>query len=106
MTVVIFVVLLIIGAYLLIARNSDSNNQLSGKGDIKLAVNSWDASKLDADIAKIILEEKMGLKVKLVSIDENAQWPALAKGDVDASLEVWPSGHKNDVKKYIDTDKT
>jgi glycine betaine/proline transport system substrate-binding protein len=73
---------------------------------IKLAVNPWKASELNANIAKVILEEKMGYKVQLVPVDEYKQWPLLAKGELHASLEVWPSGHKDDITKYIKSDKT
>ena len=44
----------------------------------------------------------MGCTVELVEIDEFAQFPAMADGDVDATLEVWPSGHAKDRKDYID----
>jgi glycine betaine/proline transport system substrate-binding protein len=39
-----------------------------------------------------------------VEIDEFAQFPALQSGEVDATLEVWPSGHAKDYKKYIEAD--
>lgn len=76
------------------------------KPTIKLAVNPWKASELNAMIAKILLEEKMGYSVQLVNIDEFKQWPSLAKGDIHAALEVWPSGHKDDITKYIVNDKS
>jgi glycine betaine/proline transport system substrate-binding protein len=73
---------------------------------IKLAVNPWVASEANAAIAKIILEEKMGYRVELVAIDEYAQWDSMAKGDLYACLEVWPSGHADDIKKYIQEEKS
>ena len=76
---------------------------LSGdKMTIKLAANPWSASELNAAVARILLEEKLGYPVEIVNIDENAQWPALASGDLSASLEVWPSGHAENVAEYID----
>ena len=69
---------------------------------IKLAENPWTGSSINVNIAKILLEKQLGYKVELVTIDENAQWAALAKGDLSASLEVWPSGHAANVKQYID----
>lgn len=72
------------------------------KVTIKLAENPWSASQLNVAVAKILLEEKLGYSVEVVSIDENAQWPALATGDLHASLEVWPSGHAENVAEYID----
>lgn len=72
---------------------------------IKLAENNWTASRININVAKILLEKEMGYTVELVTLDENAQWPALASGDLSASLEVWPSGHVENVKQYIDDQK-
>jgi len=69
---------------------------------IKLAENPWSASMINAAVAKILLEEQLGYTVEIVTIDENAQWPSLATGDLSASLEVWPSGHAENVAQYID----
>jgi glycine betaine/proline transport system substrate-binding protein len=69
---------------------------------IKLAENPWSASQLNVAVAKIILEEEMGYPVEVVTIDENAQWASLANGDLHASLEVWPSGHGDNVAQYIE----
>ena len=74
-------------------------------GSITLAVNPWDGSAANAAVAKIILE-KQGMTVKLKDIDENAVWPALDSGTIDANLEVWPSGHAKDIKTYINTKKS
>src|SRR5262245_5603895 len=60
---------------------------------IKLAENPWTGSAVNVAVAKVILEKELGYPVEIVTIDENAQWAALAKGDLSASLEVWPSGH-------------
>ncbi len=74
----------------------------SGEG-ITLAVNPWTGSAVNANVAKLVLEE-MGTPVELVDIDENATWPGMDAGDLDAVLEVWPSGHVDDYQTYI-TDK-
>ncbi|MCL4297843.1 MAG: ABC transporter substrate-binding protein [Anaerolineae bacterium] len=72
---------------------------------IKLAENPWTGSAVNVAVAKVILEKELGYPVEIVTIDENAQWAALAKGDLSASLEVWPSGHAENVKQYIDEQK-
>lgn len=74
----------------------------AAKPTIKLAESPWSASELNVIVARILLEEQLGYPVEVTSIDENAQWPALAKGELDASLEVWPSGHAKNVEEYID----
>jgi glycine betaine/proline transport system substrate-binding protein len=75
------------------------------KPTIRLAENPWSGSQVNVAVAKILLEEQLGYPVEIVTIDENAQWPALASGDLDASLEVWPSGHAENVKQYIEDQK-
>ncbi|MDQ1511658.1 MAG: glycine betaine/proline transport system substrate-binding protein [Actinomycetota bacterium] len=82
---------------------SGSGGKLSGS--ITLAVNPWDGSAANANVAKVILE-KQGMTVKLTDIDENASWPALDSDSIDANLEVWPSGHAKDVSTYVKTKKT
>ena len=75
---------------------------------IKLAENSWTGSSVNVNVAKELLETKLGYKVEIVTVDENAQWPAISKGDLSASLEVWPSGatHQAGLKQYVAGDKT
>ena len=73
----------------------------SGEG-ITLAVNPWTGSAVNSHVAKAVLESELGTPVELVEIDENATWPGLDAGDIDAVLEVWPSGHAEDYATYID----
>jgi glycine betaine/proline transport system substrate-binding protein len=77
----------------------------SFEGTITLAVNPWDGSAANANVAKIVLE-KQGMTVNLKDIDENAVWPALDSGSIDANLEVWPSGHAKDFDNYITQKKS
>jgi glycine betaine/proline transport system substrate-binding protein len=67
-------------------------------------VNPWTGAAVNANVAKTVMEQEMGCTVELVDMDEFAQFPALAQGDVDATLEVWPSGHAKDYKQYIEGD--
>ncbi len=77
----------------------------SGGGEtIKIAVNPWTGSAVNANIAKIVMEDQLGLSVELVEVDESAQFPAMASGDLDATLEIWPSGHAEDYATYIEGD--
>jgi len=82
--------------------SAESSAETGDRPTIKLAENPWSASQLNVAVAKILLEEQLGYPVEVVSIDENAQWSALATGDLSASLEVWPSGHAANVAEYID----
>ncbi len=78
----------------------------AGGGGIALAVNPWTGSAVNAEVAKVVLESKLGTEVKLTELDEFATWPAMEDGSVDAVLEVWPSGHAADYEKYITGNKT
>ncbi len=82
---------------------SDSKTE---KMTIKLVENSWTGSQVNVAVAKILLKDQLGYPTEIVTLDENAQWPALAAGDLHASLEVWPSGHADNMKKYIDEQKS
>jgi len=70
---------------------------------ITLAVNPWNGSAVNVAVAAQLLESELGYTVELVDIDENAQWAAINTGDIDASLEVWPSGHADNVADFIDS---
>jgi glycine betaine/proline transport system substrate-binding protein len=99
-----FLYLLMLAA-LLLAACGGAGASNAPKIPLKLAENAWTGSSININVAKILLEEKLGYKVEIVTIDENAQWAALGNGDLSASLEVWPSGHAENVKKYIDEQK-
>lgn len=73
---------------------------------ITLVENPWPASELNVRVAQILIEEELGHPVEIVSLDENVQWDALANGEADASLEVWPSGHGERIAQYIESDGT
>jgi glycine betaine/proline transport system substrate-binding protein len=68
---------------------------------LNLAINAWTGSAANVAVAQDLLQQKLGYTVKTTKIDEYAQFPALAKGQLDATLEVWPSGHADDYTKYI-----
>ena len=68
---------------------------------INMAISPWVGSAANVAVAKLLLEQKLGYTVKTTQIDEYAQFPALANGSLDATLEVWPSGHAKDFAKYI-----
>ena len=75
------------------------------KPTIKLIANTWPASELNVNVAANLLKSQLGYDVEIIALDEQAQWDALAAGDADASLEVWPSGHGERIAQYIDEQK-
>jgi glycine betaine/proline transport system substrate-binding protein len=90
------------------SKSSGSSSSGSGSkwgGAVTIAVNPWDGSSANAEVAKAILE-KQGVNVTLKDIDENAVWAGLDSGSIDANLEVWPSGHASDIDTYIKEKKS
>jgi glycine betaine/proline transport system substrate-binding protein len=73
-----------------------------GSETIVIAVNPWVGAEANAAVAQAVMSEQMGCDVELQEINESGQFPAMADGDVDATLEVWPSGHLKDAKDYIE----
>lgn len=72
------------------------------KPTIRLIANTWPASELNVNVAANLLQNQLGYPTEIIALDEQAQWDALAAGDADASLEVWPSGHGERIAQYID----
>lgn len=86
---------------------SGSGETCTTSGDpIKLAVNPWTGSAVNAYVAKSIIECNTGTPVEIVNVDENATWAGLDDGSLDAVLEVWPSGHAADYKTYVEEKKS
>ncbi len=72
------------------------------KATIKLVENAWTASAVNTAIAAELITTQLGNPVEIVKIDENTMFAGLAAGDVDAVLEIWPSGVVADEQKYLD----
>ena len=81
---------------------ADEGPDLGAQTTITLASNPWNGSALNVAVAAQLLESELGYEVEIVEIDENAQWAAINTGDISASLEVWPSGHAQNVIDFID----
>lgn len=73
-----------------------------GEETISLVVNPWTASALNAEVAKQLIESELGNEVELVDIDENTMFTGLSDGNLDAVLEIWPSGVTADEQVYFD----
>jgi len=69
---------------------------------ITVAVNPWVGAEANASVVKVLMEQEMGCTVELQEISETNQFPGMADGTIDATLEVWPSGHFDDRELYID----
>lgn len=69
---------------------------------IRLVVNPWPASALNVEVAKQLLKTQLGREAVAIEVDERAQWALLASGGADASLELWPSGHREAWKVHVE----
>lgn len=87
------------------AASDGGGTATTGEG-IVLAVNPWTGSAVNANVAKVVLESQLGTQVELLDIDENATWVGMDDGSIDATLEVWPSGHAADRTTYIEGKKS
>ncbi len=97
----LFVVLFAVLA--LVVTGCAEDDSRGSQTTIKLAVNPWNGSAANVAVAAQLLESELDYTVERVEIDENAQWAAINTGDLDASLEVWPSGHAQNVADFIDS---
>lgn len=68
---------------------------------IRIIQNPWSASRANAQVAKILLEEEMDMTAEITELGETPQWAALARGEADISQEVWPSGHQERIQDFI-----
>ncbi|MEX0846718.1 MAG: glycine betaine ABC transporter substrate-binding protein, partial [Ilumatobacteraceae bacterium] len=82
-----------------------SSAPAGGGEGIVLAANPWTGSAVNANVAKVVLEQ-LGTPVEIIEIDENATWVGMDDGSIDAVLEVWPSGHAADKATYIEGKKS
>ncbi len=69
---------------------------------ITLAIGPWNGSAVNVAVAEQLIETEIGQTVETVEIDENATWPAINTDEISAALEVWPSGHAQNVTDFID----
>ena len=68
---------------------------------VNFAINPWDGSTANVAIAEYLLKNQLGYSFSDQHVNEFAQFKALSTGDLDATMEVWPSGHADDYKNYI-----
>jgi len=80
----------------------DAGGDTGSQDTITLAINPWNGSALNVEVAAQLLETELGYTVETVDIDENATWSAINTGEIDGALEVWPSGHAQNIVDFIE----
>jgi glycine betaine/proline transport system substrate-binding protein len=64
---------------------------------IKMAENDWLSAQLNNEVAQILLQEHLNIKVERIPATTAGQWDSLRSGDLHVSLEMWPSGHPDEM---------
>jgi len=82
--------------------SGEAGGDLGSQDTITLAIGPWNGSAVNVAVAEQLLESEFGYTVETVDIDENATWSAINNGDIDAALEVWPSGHADNIVDFIE----
>ncbi|HSM43943.1 MAG TPA: glycine betaine ABC transporter substrate-binding protein [Acidimicrobiia bacterium] len=102
-------ILLVFVVLALIVAACGGDGEGSGDGDgggtetITLIVNPWTASRLNAEVAKNIIESELGNPVETTEVNENdAMFTGMADGTLDAVLEIWPSGVTDAENAYFE----
>ena len=66
-----------------------------------LAYVNWAEGVAYTNLAKVVLEEKMGYEVNITAADVGPAYTSVARGDMDAFMETWlPVLHKDYVDQY------
>ena len=78
----------------------------TSKPVIKFVINPWVGSAVNVEVARYLIEQKLGYPTDAVSMGSATQWDPLSKGTIDANMEVWAGAWPDQEKKYIQQDKT
>lgn len=71
------------------------------KKEVKLGYVNWAEGVAMTNLAKVVLEDKMGYKVTTTMADVAPIFTSVANGDYDAFLDAWlPVTHENYMKEY------
>ena len=63
----------------------------AAKGVIKLWEQDWTGNLVFTKLYQILLEEELDYKVKSIYMAGTMGWEAMASGDLEIALEIWPS---------------
>ena len=61
---------------------------------LKIVYVEWDCATASSNLAKAVLEDKLGYKVELLPVTQPILWTSLSSGDADAMVTAWlPDTH-------------
>lgn len=91
------------GAAATVALASTPLGALAQAKPIRIGWTAWSDAEVVTNIAKLVLEQRMGQKVELVMTDVALQYAALQRGQIDLMLMAWlPGTHKSYWEKVKD----
>ncbi|MDT8901665.1 glycine betaine ABC transporter substrate-binding protein [Anaeroselena agilis] len=75
--------------------------QSGAKKEVKLGYVNWAEGVAMTNLAKVVLEDKMGYSVKITMADVAPIFTSVANGDYDAFMDAWlPVTHESYMKEY------
>lgn len=94
-------VLVLVAAFLAAGCQSGENSESQKTADLVYV--NWAEGIAYTNLAKNILEEKMGYEVEITSADVGPAYTSIANGDHDAFMETWlPVLHSDYIARYED----
>ena len=81
---------------------------VSAQDKVMIGEPNWPGAKIIANLLKVIITEKLGVKADLVPGTNAVIFAAMGggKGDIDVHPDVWWPNQQNFTDKYVDQDKT
>ncbi|MDA3949818.1 MAG: glycine betaine ABC transporter substrate-binding protein [Spirochaeta sp.] len=70
---------------------------------IRLVYPEWSSETASAHLIQAVLQERLGYRVDLISVDAEAMWSRVASGDADMLAGAWlPVTHREYLRQYGD----
>ncbi|EIW15693.1 MULTISPECIES: glycine betaine ABC transporter substrate-binding protein [Pelosinus] len=80
---------------------NSSGDLKKGKKEVKLGYVNWAEGVAMTQLAKVVLEDKMGYSVQVTMADVAPIFTSVANGDYDAFMDAWlPVTHDSYMKEY------
>jgi glycine betaine/proline transport system substrate-binding protein len=77
------------------------NALAASKGKVRLAYVEWDCATATTNVARAVLEDKLGYEVETLPVAAAAMWAATASGDMDGMMAAWlPVTHASYFKRF------
>ncbi len=92
-----------VAALAVVAGCGGGGEQAAAQKTADLVYVNWAEGVAYTNLAKVILEDKMGYDVTITAADVAPAYTAVAQGDKDAFMETWlPVLHKDYIERYKD----